>query len=163
MVQPQSLRDKGPISCIPTLEENVEARQRQKDITGVLLGVPTNAQHKCCSFDPTLNDIDCMMRAAPLEFAFTPNKWCSLDNLEILKKAGRINIEEMRLIQLMHPDYQINNKNIGRKVLANTEICNEVAEEQHGSRKHHQAGLLLLNKVLVGDLFVVPGSQVVMQ
>ena len=59
----------------------------------------------------------------------------------------------MRLIQLMHPEYQINNKNIGRKVLANAEICNEVTEEQHGSRKHHQAGLLLLNKLLVGDLF----------
>ena len=54
---------------------------------------------------------------------------------------------------LMHSEYQINNKNIGRKVLANTEICNEVAEEQHGFRKYHQAGLLLLNKVLVGDLF----------
>ena len=47
----------------------------------------------------------------------------------------------------------MNNKNIGRKVLANAEICNKVAEEQHGSRKFHQAGLLLLNKVLVGDLF----------
>ena len=38
-------------------------------------------------------------------------------------------------------------------MLANAEICNEVAEEQHGSRKYHQAGLLLLNKVLVGNLF----------
>ena len=46
----------------------------------------------------------------------------------------------------------MNNKNIGRKVLANAEICNKVAEEQHRSRKFHQAGLLLLNKVLVGDL-----------
>ena len=119
----------------------------------MLLGVPTNAHHKCYSFDPTLNDIDYMMRSVPLEFAFTPKKWCSLDDLEILKKAGRINIEEMRLIQLMHPDYQINNTNIGRKVLANTEIYNEVAEEQHGSKKHHHAGLLLLNKVLIGDLF----------
>ena len=59
----------------------------------------------------------------------------------------------MRLIQLMHPEYQIDNKNVGKKVLVNAKICNEVAEEQHGSRKHHQAGLLLLNKVLVGDLF----------
>ena len=70
-----------------------------------------------------------------------------------MKKAGKINVDEMRLIMLMHPEYQINNKNIGRKVLANAEICNEVAKEQHGSRKNHQAGLLLLNKVLVGDLF----------
>ena len=119
----------------------------------MLLGVPTNAHHKCCSFDPTLNEIDCTMRTAPLEFAFTPKTWLTLDDVEIMKKAGRINIDEMRLIILMHPEYQINNKNIGRKVLANAEICNEVAEKQHGSRKHHQAGLLLLDKVLVGDLF----------
>ena len=66
MVQPHFLRDKGPINCIPTPEENVEARQRQKDITGVLSGGQTNAHYKCCSFDPTLNDIDCMMRSAPL-------------------------------------------------------------------------------------------------
>ena len=59
----------------------------------------------------------------------------------------------MQLIQLIHSEHQINNKNIDRKVLANAEIYNEVAEKQHRSRKHHQAGLLLLNKVLVGDLF----------
>ena len=119
----------------------------------MLLGVSTNANHKCCSFDPSLNEIDCTMRTTPLEFSFTPKTWLTLDNMEILKKAGRINIDEMRLIMLMHPEYQINNKNIGRKVIANAEICNEVAEEQHGFRKHHQAGLLLLNKGLVGDLF----------
>ena len=94
-----------------------------------------------------------MMRSSPLEFIFKTKKWFTLDDLEILKKTAKINIEEMRLIQLMHPEYQINNKDIWRKVLANAEICNEVAEEQHGSRKHHQAGLLLLNKVLVGYLF----------
>ena len=59
----------------------------------------------------------------------------------------------MKLIQLMHPEYQINNKNVGKKVLANAKICNRVAVEQHSSRKHHQAGLLLLNKVLIGNLF----------
>ena len=93
------------------------------------------------------------MRTAQLDFVFTPKEWLSLDDVEIMEKAGRVNTDKMQLIMLMHPEYQINNKNIGRKVLANAEICNEVAEEQHGSRKNHQAGLLLLNKVLVGDLF----------
>ena len=32
-------------------------------------------------------------------------------------------------------------------------MCNEVAEGQHRSTKHHQAGFLVLNKVLVSDLF----------
>ena len=153
LVQPQSLRDKGPINCIPCPEENAAAWHKQKDITGVLAEVPSNANQKRCAFDPTLNEINTTMRTAPLEFGFTPKKWLSFDNVEIMKKTGRINVDEMKLIILMHPEYQINNKNIGRKMLANAEIYNEVAEEQHGSRKNHQAGLLLLNKVLVGDLF----------
>lgn len=94
-----------------------------------------------------------MMRSAPLEFAFTPSSWCCITDVEILKRAGRINIEEIRLIQLMHPEYQINNKLVGKKVLANAEMCNKVADEQHGSRKHHQAALLGLNKVIIGDIF----------
>ena len=43
MVQPQSLRDKGPINCIPCPEESAAAWHKQKDITGVLSGVPSNA------------------------------------------------------------------------------------------------------------------------
>ena len=153
MVQPQSLKDRGPINCIPTPAKNIEAWRKQNNLTGVLFGVPNNAHHICCTYDSTLNDINCMMRSAPLEFDFTPEEWCTFDDVQILKKAGELNIDKMRLIMLMHPQFQMNNKNIGRKVLANAEICNEFAEEQHGSRKFHQAGLLLLNKVLVGDLF----------
>ena len=54
---------------------------------------------------------------------------------------------------MMHPEYQINNKLVGKKVLANAEMCNEVAEEQQRSRKHHHAGLLGFSKVLIGDIF----------
>ena len=70
---------------------------------GVLFGVPNNAAHIICTFDPTLNEIDCMMRSAPLEFDFTPEKWCVYDNVQILKKDGDINIDKLRLITLIHP------------------------------------------------------------
>ena len=72
MVQPQSLKDRGPVNCIPTPADNIEAWRTQNENTGVLFGVPNNAHHICCTFDPTLNDTDCMMRLAPLEFDFTP-------------------------------------------------------------------------------------------
>ena len=100
-----------------------------------------------------MNEVDCMMRSIPLEFVFTPSSWCYITDVKILKRAEWINIEDMRLIQLMHPEYQINNKLVGNKVLANAEICNEMADKQHGSRKHHKAGLCGLNKVLIGDIF----------
>ena len=53
----------------------------------------------------------------------------------------------------MHSKFQINNKLVGERVLENVEIYNEVADKQHDSRKHHQAGLLALNKSLIGEIF----------
>lgn len=58
----------------------------------------------------------------------------------------------MRLIQLMNLSFQMNNKLTGKRILENIEMTNLVAKEQYGSRNHHQAGLLALNKVLIGYL-----------
>ena len=58
----------------------------------------------------------------------------------------------MRLIKLMDPAFQINNKLTNKQILENAELTNTDAQEQHQSRKHHQAGLLFLKKVLTGDL-----------
>ena len=46
----------------------------------------------------------------------------------------------------------MSNKLTGKRILENAEMTNSVTKEQHGSRKHHQAGLLALNKVLIEDL-----------
>ena len=83
---------------------------------------------------------------------FAALAWLSITDIKILKRVGILGIDDMRLIQLMYPRFWINNKLVGKKVLANVEICDEVAKEQHGSRKHHQAGLLVLDEVLVDDL-----------
>lgn len=135
MVQPKSLRERGHVNLIHTPVEKSDAWNTQKDKTGVFIGVLTNVHHKCCAHDPLLNNIDCMMRWAPLEFSSTPPGWCFVTNVEILKKTERFNIDKMTLIQLMHPKYQTNNKNMDRKILVNAKICNEVTEVQYGSKK----------------------------
>ena len=58
----------------------------------------------------------------------------------------------MRLIQLMHTEFQINNKLVHKRVLENTENYIEVVEKQHGSRKYHESDLLDLNKCLIDDI-----------
>ena len=152
--QPSSLSNKGLIDFKVTPESHSQAWRSQKDTTAVESSALSNSHYICTTFNPTLNEVNCMMRSVPLEFAFTPPSWCYITDVEILKRLGRINIEDMRLIQLMHLKYKSNNTLVGKKVLANAEMCNEVAEEQQGSRKYHQAGLLGLNKVLIGYVFL---------
>ena len=44
-----------------------------------------------------------------------------------LKKLNELRVEKMWLLQMMDPEYQINNKMIGRRVLAHEEKAGEVA------------------------------------
>ena len=70
MVQPQSHRDRGPINLILTPVENIDSRKPQKDKIGVLPGVPNNAHHKCCTYDPNINDIDYMIRGVHYNLSY---------------------------------------------------------------------------------------------
>jgi hypothetical protein len=57
----------------------------------------------------------------------------------------------MRLIQLMQPNFQINNM-LGQRMLAHAEKYGTIEADQHGSQKHHQAILACLNKVRLADV-----------
>ena len=72
----------------------------------------------------------------PLLVGFSPAAWQVIIDVEILKKAGEFSVAKMRLIQLMSPEFQINNKMISRNVLC-VEAADAVAADQHRSRKHH--------------------------
>jgi hypothetical protein len=94
----------------------------------------------------------------------TTNSWIQLPSfgfgnvpfentdVEILKKSGVYHVDKMRLIQLMRSDFQINNKMLGWRMLAQAEKYGTIEADQHGSRKHHQAILACLNKVLLADV-----------
>jgi hypothetical protein len=92
------------------------------------------------------------MRSLPLEVGFIPDEWKQITDVEILKKSGVYHVDKMQLIQLMRPDFQINNKMLGRRMLAHAEKYSTIEADQHGSRKHHQAILACLNKVLLADV-----------
>ena len=64
----------------------------------------------------------------------------------------------MRLIQVMHAVFQINNKWLGKKVTEYIKSLTEMASGQYRCRKHHRANLCCLNKTLVFDEFQIHRS-----
>jgi hypothetical protein len=62
--------------------------------------------------------MDMRLRSIPLEVGFIPDDWKTITDVEILKQAAVLNVGKMRLIQLMRSDFQINNKILGRRMLA---------------------------------------------
>jgi hypothetical protein len=58
----------------------------------------------------------------------------------------------MRTILLMNVEFNMNNKKLGREMMANAKRHGEIEREQYGSRRHHQCILAALNKRLTMDL-----------
>ena len=52
----------------------------------------------------------------------------------------------------MSPEFQINNKLIGKNILRHAEATNAVAVDQHRNRKHHESINTCNNKKLVCDV-----------
>ena len=152
MKMPDSIRAKGPLNCLVDADENRAAWKKQRENTA---GEPSSlsfSHYKTASLDPDLNEIDTLLRLVPLLVSFSPAAWKIITDVEILKKAGDYRVAKMRLIQLMAPDFQINNKMIGRRILAHAEQVGEVSDDQHGSRKNHKAINTCLNKKLLCDV-----------
>ena len=148
---PDSIRERGPLDVSITPSDNKAAWQTQRESTAGEPSCLSFAHHKTASMDDELNCVDTILRTIPFLAGFSPEQWQVITDVEILKKSGAYNVDKMRLIQLMSPEFQINNKMIGKKILANAEAADTVSEDQHGSRKDHKAITTCLNKKLLCD------------
>jgi len=61
--------------------------------------------YKTAIFDDELCSIDCLLRTVPLEVGFVPLTWLSVTDVTILKKLCILEIDVIRLIQLMDADF----------------------------------------------------------
>jgi hypothetical protein len=110
------------------------------------------SHYKAAAQDPTISEVDRFLRHLPYHKGFSPTVWQSITDLEILKKAGVFDIKKMHTIQLMHSEFNINNKKLGRDMMSFAESCDLLAPEQFGSRKKHQSVMAALNKRLTIDV-----------
>ena len=149
---PDSILSLPPFDYSVCPADNAAAWKRQRERTASEPSCLSFAHHKAFALDPQLNKFDTLLRSVPLIVGFSPSAWQVITDVEIFKKPGEYRVDKMRLIQLMSPEFQINNKMIGRRILAYAERANAVATDQHGSRKHHKAINTCLNKKLICDV-----------
>jgi hypothetical protein len=104
-----------------TLNDHTWAWRRQSEQTACEPHGLSFSHYKSVLQDKHLTRMDVRMRSLPLEVGFIPDEWKQITDVEILKKSGVYHVDKMRLIQLMRPDLQINNKMLGWRMLAHAE------------------------------------------
>ena len=88
----------------------------------------------------------------PIKTGYVPEKWTTSVDSMLPKKEGEWRASKLRLTSLLHPDYNHNNKILGRIAMQNAEARSKLAPEQYGSRKHLSAEKHALNKRLMVDV-----------
>jgi hypothetical protein len=111
----------------------------------------TFAQAQAITQDARLQQIPARMAWIPFQYGFTPKAWEKLVAVMLEKKKNDFRTSKLRAIGLLDSLYNHNNKQLGRRMLANAEAANQVAPEQYGSRKGKECNDQSVNKVLTGD------------
>ncbi len=149
---PTQVKDLPPMSSTITPEENKAAWKKQKERTASEPDGLHFGHYKAAAQDPFLSNIDAIIRSLPYKHGFAPKLWQQITDVVIPKKAGVLDVELMRTIQLMHSEANMNNKKLGKEVMANAEKAGVMVAEQYGSRKQKRAIVAALDKRLTLDL-----------
>ena len=140
-----------PITTV-TPESNRKAWKKQKEGVSSEPDGLSFSHYKSSCLDDRMNEFDTTLRNLHYKHGFSPTHWQSITDVEILKKAGVYDIDKMRTITLMDAAYNMNNKQLGKDLMAHAEELGNIAREQYGSRKHHRSNTAATNKVLTMDL-----------
>ena len=137
MRMPTIVRQEGPVHTDIHIDEHTKGWRKQKESTSSEPSGLTFSHFKAALEDEALTKVDLLIRQLPYRHGFSPESWRNITDVQILKKAGVFDVEKMRTIQLMHAEFNMNNKKLGRNMMAFAKKCNVLGPEQFGSRKNH--------------------------
>jgi hypothetical protein len=98
------------------------------------------------SFDATMANI-------PHAAGYSPLRWQSGADVTIPISVASLRVDKLRTILLLDPEFNQNNKLLGRSLMRQAEKHSQMPAEQCGSHKKHRAVEAALNKVLAQDIW----------
>ena len=103
-----------------------------KEKTASAIGpISTNFSHfKATATDAKMNLLVTFFRNFTMEFDVIPELWLTVTDQIILKQSRVHNIDGMKAIQLFDPEFNMINKNLGRKMMRKAELANALSTEQ---------------------------------
>ena len=143
---PNKVLENWMLSSVVTLKGYIAGWKKQKKTTASVESQLSFADHIAAIKHEGLSNIDRLASQIPVCNGFAPGHRLVIKDFQILKKSGLWDVEAMRIIQLMTAVFNMCNKWLGCKGLANTEKFDLLPPKQAGSRKWKQAAYSTLKK-----------------
>jgi len=98
------------------------------------------------TFNPTRAIFNAQLANLRFTTGYLLKRWKTGLNIMLDKQARNFNIEKLHIILLFEGDFNQSNKWLGRAIMFNAELKQQMAPEQHRSHKEKSMGMQCLNK-----------------
>ena len=135
-----------------TVEDYISSWRPIKEHTSCAPGSLHFAVFKIMHLCRPFAELQTILARIPMQTGYTPKRWTTSVDSMLPKKEGEWRPHKLRLTSLLMPDFNHNNKILGRAAMRNAEKKSLLAPEQYGSRRNKSAAKHALNKRLLLDI-----------
>ena len=135
-----------------TTEDYVKSWGKTREHTSCAPGHLHFGTFKAMKWCRPAAELHTILARIPIKTGYTPKRWAASTDSMLPKKPGEWRPSKLRLTSLLQPDYNHNNKILGRIAMKKAEEKGLLAPEQYGSRKKLSAEKHALNKRLLLDI-----------
>jgi hypothetical protein len=140
------------IDCSLSTEQYIYEWSRGREFTSAGPSQVHFGHFKASCQDETLVELDRWMAELSFCSGYALQRWTKGIDVMIPKKNDSLRADQLRTIVLMEADFNFLNKIAGKRIMANAEKSNSIADEQFGSRKMKGAINHAVNKQLTLDI-----------
>ena len=135
-----------------TVEEYTRSWAKPREHTACAPGALHFGTFKAMKGSAKAAKLHTIMARIPIATGYTPKRWNRCVDSMLPKKPNEWRPEKLRLTALLMPDFNHNNKILGRAAMRWAEGRHSLAMEQYGSRKKLSAAKHALNKRILLDI-----------
>jgi hypothetical protein len=148
-----AVRQAPPMNIVFDTDQFSKGWRKAREFTATGPSGLTFSHFIAATYDPQLASFDATMANIPYATGYSSRRWQFGTDVMIPKSVASLRVDKSRVLLLLDPEFNQNNKALGRSAMAHAEALSQVPAEQYGSRKKHRAIEAALNKVLTQDIW----------
>lgn len=113
---PSAIKEPPLLENIISVEDHIQSWKKQKEGVASEPSGLSFSHYKAGIEDDIIAQYNATIRSLPYQYGFVPEKWKTMTDVAILKKAGVYDINKMRTIVLMNAEYNMNIKNLAKRL-----------------------------------------------
>jgi hypothetical protein len=126
-----------PMKVTFSVAQHIQGWRKAREFTATGPKGLTFSHFIAASYAPLLASFDATMANIPYAPGYSSSRWQFETDVMIPKSTASLRVDKLRDLLLLDPEFNQNNKILGRNLISHAEASAQMPAEQYGSRKKH--------------------------